>query len=175
MKKLEVDWNAVQVDYVLGKSLNNLAEIYGISRSTIANHASRGKWMEARSRASAILGTGACGHVSKGMQLLFGSDAEKDPIEEITDRCLRIVKTGLDKIEVGMGAVNPADSATIRSFCASLKDLQAVAGAFCGLTRQEISVRIENIQRQRQMEENGGTGVVVIPAVQELEEVTEDG
>ena len=175
----DADWVSIKQAYIQGCSLNEVAQMFGVNRSTIANHARTGKWQEAREKYGAkhkqIVrrrpGTNTT------LQLLFnsGSADVQDPVAVITEQCLRIVRVGLDRIEVGMSQVAPNDSNTIRSLCSSLKDLQTVAGAFAGMTRAEIAARIEQIQRARQADEEGGTGVVMIPAVQELEEVSEDG
>jgi len=169
MTRLNVNWDQLRTEYIGGKSINTLSDRYGVSRSTIANHVRREKWTDMRNRAAAIVGITPTARNGKGIQMLFGSEKSEglDPIEQITDQCLRVVKTGLDRIEAGMGIVDPKDAQTIRSYCSSLKDLQSVAGAFAGMTRQEIAARIEQIQRQRQIDEEYGTGIVMIPAVQE--------
>lgn len=174
MRKLNVNWEAIKTEYVGGKSIRNLADKYGISQSTISAKVVRGKWTEERNRTAAVVGITPTGRNGKGLQMLFGDEKADglDPIEAITDQCLRVVKTGLDRIEAGMGVVDPKDAQTIRSYCSSLKDLQSVAGAFAGMTRQEIAARIEQIQRQRQIDEEYGTGIVMIPSV---EEAAKDG
>ena len=167
MYRVQANWDAIKTAYISGMSLSALAKQYGVNRSTIANHASIGHWHEARVKAGAVLGASVTGRNGEGMRLLFDGDKPTDRIEDITDQCLRVVKTGLDKIESGMLMVDPKDSGTIRSYCSSLKDLQSVAGAFAGMTRAEIAARIEQIQRQRQIDEEYGTGIVMIPAVEE--------
>jgi len=175
MYRVQANWDAIKTAYISGMSLSSLAKQYGVNRSTIANHASIGHWHEARVKAGAVLGASVTGRNGEGMRLLFDSDKPADRIEDITDQCLRVVKTGLDRIEAGMGIVDPKDAQTIRSYCSSLKDLQSVAGAFAGMTRAEIAARIEQIQRQRQIDEEYGTGIVMIPEVQPVEEAVVDG
>lgn len=177
MKALNVNWEAIKTEYIGGQSINRLAEKYGVARSTITNRVVRGGWTDMRMKAAAIVGITPTGRNGKGLQMLFGNEKAEglDPIEAITDQCLRVVRTGLDRIEAGMGIVDPKDAQTIRSYCSSLKDLQSVAGAFAGMTRQEIAARIEQIQRQRQIDEEYGTGIVMIPEVQPVEEAVVDG
>jgi hypothetical protein len=177
-KPLDVDWTAIEAEYIGGQSLTTIATAYGISRSTVAGRARRGKWEQKRGKAAAFVGLTGTARNGAGLRLLFASeDTTGDPVEDITNKCLRIVKTGLDRIEVGMAEVDPKDAGTIRSYCSSLRDLQTVAGAFAGMTRAEIAARIEQIQRQRQIDEEYGTGVVMIPSVEPVEpvEVLENG
>lgn len=161
-----VDWDKIRDEFVAGESLSTLANRYGIGRSAIGTRCARGKWAELRPSG-----------VGKGpgrppmlvtkqevMAQMFATDRPKDDIDDITARCIRIVRTGLDKIEAGMTTVNPTDTAQIRAYTSSLRDLQTVAGAFAGMTRQEIAARIESLSRKAE-EEQEGTGVVVIPAV----------
>lgn len=181
MSKLRgVDWDSMRAAYINGASLTDLAKVYGVNRSTIANHCRYGGWSEAREEAGVRTGTvrrRRAGVNGGTLALLFNSGAADgvDQIQIVHDQCIRIVRTGLDRIEAGMGKVSPSDAGTIRSYCQSLKDLQTVAGAFAGMTRQEIAARIEQIQRQRQIDDEYGSGVVMIPAVQEPVEVPDDG
>lgn len=154
------DWTAIRAAFIAGVSYTELSNRYGIPRSTIVNRAYKEKWgLERQEKRSRQLTPGQ-------YKLLF--DGESDPIEAVTRQCLRIVNVGLDKVELGMSCVDPADTTMIRAYCASLKDLQTVAGAFAGMTRKEIAARIESLEKKQALlaGEDGETGVVMIPVVQ---------
>ena len=162
-----VDWDAIRDEFVSGVSLSTLALKYGVGRSALGTRCARGRWSDLREEGvEPKRGRPALALVTKRevMAQMFAAEGARDAVDDITEQCIRIVKTGLDKIEAGMSSVNPTDTSQIRAYTSSLRDLQSVAGAFAGLTRQEIAARIESIQR-RSEEEQEGTGVVVIPAV----------
>lgn len=162
------DWTAIRASFIGGCSFTELSNKYGIPRSTISNRAYREKWgverAEKRTRALP----------PDQYKMLF--DGESDPIEAVTRQCLRIVNVGLDKVELGMSCVDPSDTTMIRAYCASLKDLQTVAGAFAGMTRKEIAARIESLEKRQALlaGEEGDTGVVMIPVVQMVKPTGEE-
>lgn len=161
-KPLQVNWSAMKADYVEhGMSLSDIAKRYAINRNTLGNHAKRYKWNDDR------LKRRYNPYLTEPLETFSSDDlANKDPVELIQEQCLRIVRSGLDKIESGMLALNPKDAQGIRQYTTSLRDLQAVAGAYNGLTAKEMIARIENLIKGKTGDEDGDTGVVVIPAVE---------
>jgi len=157
-----VNWAAMHDDYVNhGMSLSDIAKRYAINRNTLGNHAKRYKWNDDRLKRKYNP------YLTEPLETFSDDELrDKDPVDIIRDQCLRIVRSGLDKVESGMLALNPKDAQGIRQYTTSLRDLQAVAGAYNGLTAKEMLARIDSLIKGKAGDEDADTGVVVIPAVE---------
>lgn len=192
----EIDWNALQVEYVTGKiSLKKLAEKYGISENTLENRSRKEKWSDQRRKyngkvtAKAVARAGAretrrlrslqssaskmCSQIEKLMK-----DAEKQLFTHVA-----VVSAGDGKSKIEAVKLEVVDDHKLLNLTKAMKEATGVMRDLYGLStaaqRAQLEMAREELElkkRAQAAKEKAGEAVEGIDVVfgnETLEEYTE--
>ena len=147
---MSIDWKNIETEYVTSDiSQRQLAEKYGICRSTIGKKAAEGNWIEKRNKHRDSVVTKTVAAVESAMV----SRARK--VQTVADKLL-------NKIEAMVDGENPLDTKAIRALTAAVKDLKEIQGVRSELDEQEQKARIAHLQKQAEKDNDTSAGAIEV-------------
>jgi uncharacterized protein YjcR len=130
-----VDWNKIKAEYIAGgTSYRELAERYGVSFSTLKEHARREKWTDLREKARQKADM-------KFANLMGDKQANRSAkIEEVADMLLDKITEMLGNNNYGVNGVKQLTSA--------LKDIKDIKGIKSDIDLKEQNARIDKLRKE---------------------------
>ena len=173
-----VDWEKIKLDYITQNiSYSQLAEKYGLNKTTIAKRAGAEKWVQLRKeQANKVL--------SKTTDKIAKKRADKYArIDDLADQLLEKLEKAVGELDLSITQVTvrkgnkdnytmkkelkaapggTVDQKALRNLTAALKDLREVKDIKGTLDRKEQQARIDNLRRQADQDKDTDTGAVLI-------------
>lgn len=128
MTKRDIPWQQIKEDYMTGIGMRELARRYGLSVSTVSEHAKKYEWR-------------ACAEqISQETERAVKEVVVKRSADN-ADRAMRILDKLMNKMEQAVDSVNKKDVTAMKSLVASMKDLREL-GVY-EVKRQDKNVEIK--------------------------------
>lgn len=146
-----VDWQKLRIEYITNEtsSYRKLAEKYGIHYKVISDRGKDEKWVEQRSQYRAET-------LTKTLDKISRQEANRAArIHSVADKLLRKIEAMVDSGEL-------ISEKGIRSLTAAVKDLKEIQGVKSELDKQEQQARIDNLRRQAEQSNTGGSEPVTV-------------
>lgn len=135
------DWNQIKADYIRGKPYRELAEIYGVSSSTLRKKGMAEKWTDLRNKARTLA-------EQKTTKMVADRQAKAiNMMDTITEMLLGKIMDGLKDgtlCEGGRG---------MRDVTGALRDIREIRGIKSEADAQEQMARIDKLRKEAQSEE----------------------
>lgn len=182
------DWEALKTEYVTtNTSYRKLADKYGISSVTLANHGTAEKWVEAKRQfknkvMAKAMGNAQAREVAKLSKLRSAADQMAGVIDSVFkdsqqfNRHIITEGLGMGESRVSERIYEKADAKAIRDLAGAIKDLTAAMRNLYGLPtaveQAAMDLAKERLELDKQKaalneKDDEGTGVVELPAVVE--------
>ena len=150
---MSIDWKNIETEYVTSDiSQRQLAEKYGICRSTIGKKAAEENWMEKRTKHRDSVVTKTVAAVESAMV----SRARK--VQTVADKLLNKIEAAVDSFDMNELLV---DKQALRQITGALKDIKEIQMIRSEADLREQEARIANLRKQADKEENAVTEIAV--------------
>lgn len=151
-----MDWNKIKAEYIAGgTSYRKLAEKYDTSVAILRRVAEKEKWTKLKAQAKHKADTKIVNAIA--------SDISKNAVKinDVADKLL-------DKIVDLLGALEVADSQTIKQCTSALKDIKEIKGVKSDIDLKEQEARIDKLRKDAElnkMDEGKPSGVIMMPPI----------
>lgn len=152
-----VDWQAMKTEYITtDTSYRKLSKKYGIGYQAICQRSQDEGWIAQREQ-----------YRNETTTKII--DAISDQEVDRATKLYNVADKLLDKVEIMVDKINPADAKALRAITAALKDLKEIKGIKSNLDEREQEARIANLRKMADKDERKNEDIQVTFA-EELEE-----
>ncbi len=184
-----IDWKKIRAEYVTGNiSVAKLAEKYGISESTLSKRCASEKWAEARKKSHKK-------QADKIAEKLESEEVKKtvrdiDKVITAANKLLAKINRAINEVDkaeyvsekskqekvvsTGDGVENPLIAETITNVYMERKKYKTLINTKKISELSKSLLNIKEILEVQQNEDDDGTGIVFIPAIEAPEPPTDD-
>lgn len=144
-----IDWEKAKTEYLTeNTSYRQLAEKYHVSQRTVERHSAEGKWNELRRQRSLEM-----------QQRIFQAADEK--ALRRAQRILSVADQMVDRVAQALSESETLSGTELRSLAGTLKSIKEIQMIQSPLDEQEQRIKIANLEKQAQKQEECSITVVL--------------